>query len=120
MVHNLHHLQLACCVNAPPRRGPVTEATCMNPSRTPVYAGRIEGSIVLAMMVKPPEKMPAAPEPAIARPAMSALLDGAVAHMSEPSSKTKRQARYVHLRENCWNSLPLRGWQAELDKNVRY
>jgi len=53
----------------------------------------------LLTMTSAPEKTPAAPNPAMARPTMSIAELFATAQISDPSSKTKRKARYAHLRE---------------------
>jgi hypothetical protein len=41
------------------------------------------------MITKAPEKIPPTPMPATALPTISATLDGATAHISDPSSKTE-------------------------------
>ena len=48
-------------------------------------------------MTMAPEKMPPTPMPAIARPMMRAVLDGATAHMSEPNSKMPIAVKKVPL-----------------------
>jgi len=45
------------------------------------------------MITKAPEKMPPTPMPATALPTISALLDGAKAHTSDPNSKTPMARR---------------------------
>lgn len=50
-------------------------------------------------MTKAPEKRPAAPIPAIARPTISHTEDLAVAHIKLPNSKTVRKILYVHFNE---------------------
>ena len=49
------------------------------------------------MMTSAPEKMPATPMPAMARPTMSTVLEGATAQIKEPNSKTKTAKRNAHL-----------------------
>jgi hypothetical protein len=51
------------------------------------------------MIKMAPEKMPAAPIPATARPMMRAVEFGATPQMSEPISKMKSAMRYTHLME---------------------
>lgn len=45
------------------------------------------------MIVKVPEKMPAQPMPAIARPIINAADEGAAPQMADPISKIKMAAR---------------------------
>jgi hypothetical protein len=49
-------------------------------------------------MIKAPEKIPAHPNPAIARPTISAFESGAAPHIKEPSSNTPIAARKVHFK----------------------
>jgi hypothetical protein len=51
------------------------------------------------MMRIAPEKIPAAPIPATARPMMRAVEFGATPQIREPISKMKRAMRYTHLIE---------------------
>jgi hypothetical protein len=46
-----------------------------------------------------PEKILAAPRPAIALPTIRALEFGAIPHINDPTSKIPRPARYIHLIE---------------------
>ena len=46
-----------------------------------------------------PEKIPAEPKPAMARPTMRAVLLGATPQTREPSSKITMAARKTHLME---------------------
>jgi len=48
-------------------------------------------------MINAPEKMPAASSPAIARPTMSAVDEGAAPHISEPISKQVIASRKTSL-----------------------
>jgi hypothetical protein len=56
-----------------------------------------------------PEKMKAAPIPAIARPTMKAVEVGAAPQMTEPTSKTRIDHKKVHLTEYNWYTLPEMG-----------
>jgi hypothetical protein len=49
------------------------------------------------MMTIAPENIPATPIPAIARPTMRTVLDGATAQMREPISKNAIAARKLHF-----------------------
>ena len=63
-------------------------------------------------MMMAPEYKPAAPTPAMARPAMKAPELGAVAHTKLPSSKMATATRYTTLVEKMVNSLPNSSWKA--------
>jgi hypothetical protein len=67
-------------------------------------------------MIKPPGNVPAEPIPAIARPMIRTMDEGAVAQIKLPISKTMTKARKDHFREKCWKILPARGWNAQLVK----
>ena len=53
----------------------------------PLYMGRFSSGTLYAKMMRAPEKIPAEPTPAMARPTMSAVLVGATPQMRLPSSK---------------------------------
>jgi hypothetical protein len=72
--HTYHHLQEILSVNAPPIKGPTTDARANVAERTPVAAGRYFGRVQKLIMIKQPANVPAAPVPVIARPAMKVLL----------------------------------------------
>lgn len=55
--------------------------------------GRLGMGASAATIVSPPFMRPAAPIPAMARPIISILDEVAVAHCTEPSSKTTTKAR---------------------------
>jgi hypothetical protein len=52
---------------------------------------------VTEMMTMAPEKIPATPIPAIARPTIKTVLDGATAQMSDPISKMRTAIKKAHL-----------------------
>jgi len=81
-----HHLQVAFSVKAPPIKGPAIAATPKTADMTPRYAGLRSSGIILLTIRSPPEKIPEAPKPAIARPRIRAVELGAVVHTSEPIS----------------------------------
>lgn len=82
-----------------PNNGPTTEAMPYIPPMSPVKVGRLAKGTDVAMMRYAPEKMPAEPRPAMARPMISAVLFGATPHMRDPSSKIATAARNTHLME---------------------
>ena len=59
--------------------------------------GRFSSGIVYATMTNAPEKIPAAPTPAMARPMINASEVGAAPHTVEPTSKMKMAVRNTHL-----------------------
>jgi hypothetical protein len=65
-------------------------------------------------MTRAPEKSPAAPIPATARPTISITDDLAVAHIKLPNSKIPRKTMYVHFREKYWYTFEDSGWRAQL------
>ena len=61
---------------------------------------------MVAMMIIPPEKILAAPNPAMALPTMRTTDDGATAQTRDPTSKIKTPAINTHLVEYMVYSLP--------------
>jgi hypothetical protein len=59
----------------------------------PMYVGRCLRGTVTEMIKIAPEKIPAAPTPATARPMMSAVEFGATPQINEPISKMNRAIR---------------------------
>ena len=76
--------------------------------------GRMFNGVVCAIMIRQPEKRPAAPIPAMARPTMKTVEDGETAHIKLPISKRARKIRKVHLKERCTKTLPERGEKTHL------
>lgn len=64
---------------------------------TPMYVGRWRSGTVTEIIRMAPEKIPAAPTPAIARPMIKAVEFGAMPQIKLPSSKIARAMRYTHL-----------------------
>jgi hypothetical protein len=81
-----HHLQVAFSVNAPPMNGPAIAATPNTADIIPRCIGLRSSGIILLTIRSPPEKMPEAPKPAIARPRIKASEFGAVVQISDPVS----------------------------------
>ena len=77
----------------------------------PVNIGLFFGEAEKAMMVYAPEPIPAAPNPAIARPTMSALLLGETPQIREPSSKVKRLMRKLIFNGKYLYALPHADWK---------
>lgn len=82
-----------------PSNGPTTEAMPYMPPMSPVNVGRLARGTDVAMMRYAPEKTPAEPRPAIARPMMRATLFGATPQMRDPTSKIATAMRNTHLME---------------------
>jgi hypothetical protein len=79
MRSSYHQRQVTFCVNAPPIKGPTTEAIAKVAESELVIAGLSRGREQREIIMKQPEKVPAQPVPVTARPAMKALLFGASA-----------------------------------------
>jgi len=84
-------------VNAPPSKGPMTEAMPKTAPMTPVYIGRLWRGTALTSITIAPENIPQEPRPAIARPAMKAFELGAEPQITEPTSKIAMQLSQTTL-----------------------
>lgn len=93
------HLQVIPSVNPPPIKGPVTEAIPNTEPKIPWNAGRFRKGIIGIVMIMTPEKTPAPPRPAIARPTIKAMEFGATPQIRDPSSKTKTLTRNTLVTE---------------------
>lgn len=79
--------------------GPRTEDI---PNATPnmeTKRGRLLKGTSGIVIIMPPEKMPADPKPAIARPRMKAVELGAAPHSADPTSKITIESKKTHLVE---------------------
>ena len=84
-------------MNAPPIKGPITDEIPKIAPRRPWYMGRLCSGTMGIMMTITPEKTPADPEPAIARPRINAVDVGAAPHSAEPASKSAMEMRKTDL-----------------------
>lgn len=82
----------------------------------PVYRGLFFNGTVLATIKMAPEKIPADPTPATARPMMRAVEDGAIPHMKDPNSKMKSAERNTHFKLKKVNSFPKNSWNEQVVK----
>ena len=64
---------------------------------TPKTIGLFAKGTVLEMITRAPEKMPATPIPAIARPTIKTVLEGATPQISDPISKMVTAAKKDHF-----------------------
>jgi len=80
-----HHLQIACCVKAPPKTGPTQMLMPNTLTTNPKYNGRFSKGTAFVIIFNAPWKSPAAPQPAIARPTMKTDDLRAVAQIIEPT-----------------------------------
>ena len=64
-------------------------------------------------MIREPEKSPAEPKPAMARPTMKAVEFRARAQIREPTSKIRRLRRKTHLILEMLYRRPKKSWKAE-------
>lgn len=62
-----------------------------------MYVGRWRSGTVTEIIKIAPEKIPAAPTPAIARPMIKVVEFGATPQIKLPSSKIANAIRYTHL-----------------------
>ena len=63
----------------------------------PKTKGRLGRGTVIEMITKAPEKIPATPIPAMARPTIKAVLVGATPQIKEPTSKRVMATKKAHL-----------------------
>lgn len=77
--------------------GPATDAIPYIPPAKPIYVGRFARGEVWVMMSRAPENIPAEPDPAIARPTIKAVDEGATAHIKLPSSNTAMVDKKTNL-----------------------
>jgi hypothetical protein len=64
-----------------------------------MYVGLERRGTIFARMIKAPEKIPAQPRPAMARPTIRPTLEGVAAQSSEPISKIPIEVMKTHLIE---------------------
>jgi hypothetical protein len=81
----------------PPTVGPTKLETPNMLAIKPRYFGRRFSGTVCCTTARPPPNTAAAPVPAIARPRMKTMEDGAVALVTEPTSKINKAIMYIHL-----------------------
>jgi len=80
-------------VSTPPTTGPSTEEIPKAIPNIDVKVGILRRGTSGIMIIMPPEKIPAEPRPAIARPKMKLAEFGAAPHRAEPTSKTTTDVR---------------------------
>jgi hypothetical protein len=107
---NIHQRHVTLEENAPPRRGPTTDAMPYAEPMRPVTRGRCFGLAANAMIVYAPDPTPAPPSPAIARPTMSTVEVGATPQIKLPSSNKKSAKRKVILRGKYLYPFPHVDW----------
>ena len=81
----------------PPRRGPAMDARPKVAPMNPMYLGLFSSGKRSERMTFPPVLLPALPMPAMARPMMKAVDEGAAAQMMDPISKMKMSVMKTHL-----------------------
>jgi hypothetical protein len=81
---------------------------------TPVNMGRFSKGRMRAMMIKAPEVIPAQPMPATALPTIRTREDGAAAQTMEPTSKTHRAKRKIHVALYSMYSFPNMSWKQQV------
>lgn len=85
-----HHLHVAVSVNAPPIKGAVMDAIPVDPNISPLGAPLFSRGTEAARTRIEPEKIPAAPDPAMALPRIRAIEFGATVQTSEPILNSTR------------------------------
>jgi hypothetical protein len=80
-------------------RGPATDAIPHIPPISPIYVGRWRRGTLRPTIRMAPEKIPAAPKPATARPRIRPRELGVTPQTREPISKRVKASRNVHFRE---------------------
>jgi hypothetical protein len=93
-------------VNAPPIKGPHTDAIPYIAPRRAPYLALFSSGTDNPIMMKLPANIPADPIPAIALPTMRAVELGEAPQMVDPISKIMMATRYAHLRLKSVKNLP--------------
>ncbi|KFY42780.1 hypothetical protein V494_02248 [Pseudogymnoascus sp. VKM F-4513 (FW-928)] len=92
------HVRRGESVISPPSVGPRTDATPYILVTIPTNRGLWRICTVLATITRPPQKIPAAPNPATALPIMKAVELGAAAHTTEPTSNMAMAVMKVNFK----------------------
>ena len=94
-----HQRQDPFDVKAPPSNGPTTDDTPKIAPMHPIYIGRVRLGMLVTISCIEPEKTPAHPTPAIARPTTTVVELSAPPQMADPASKMAMHQRKTHLDE---------------------
>lgn len=98
-----HQRHVVLVAKTPPRSGPAIAAMPNVAARRPWYFGRFSNGRRSTKRTWPPVEMPAQPMPAMARPMMKAMLFGAAAQSTEPTSNMKTNMLNAHFdRKKVW------------------
>lgn len=89
---------MSVLVKAPPIKGPNTDEIPNTIPNMLWNIGRLARGIMGIIIIMAPEKMPALPKPATARPKMKTGEVGAAPHMAEPTSKISTETKNVLAR----------------------
>ena len=101
-------------MKAPPSKGPTTLAMPHTAPMIPVNAGLFGRGTDLAMIMSAPEKIPAPPIPAIARPIIRATELGLAPQIAEPISKINTAPTKVHFTGSKVYNLPKKSWKLQV------
>lgn len=93
-------------VKTPPRIGAIAAAIPNTLETNEIYSGFCFNGTSPPAMASVPEKVPAAPDPATARPRIRMAELGAAAQMMEPISKVAMAATYNHFKLQILYRLP--------------
>lgn len=81
-------------------RGPATDAIPYIPPNIARNIGLLWRGTVCAIVTRAPVKIPALPNPAMARPIIKTVEDGATPQIKDPTSNTNNADRKTHLTLN--------------------
>jgi hypothetical protein len=93
--HDRTNLHVRVLVKAPPIKGPNTDEMPNTIPNMLWNIGRLARGIIGIMIIMAPEKMPALPKPAMARPKIKTGEVGAAPHIAEPTSKIITEVKKV-------------------------
>lgn len=79
---------------------------CISQSISRMISRDVMGVILAMTYIFPPEKMPAPPQPVMARPMMKMTDEGAVVQSTEPRQNMKNEVRKTDLREKMVYDCP--------------
>lgn len=102
------YLQVTLLVKAPPTRGPKTEEMPKIMPNMLWNMGRLWSGTMGIMIIMAPEKIPADPKPAIARPAMKTGEFGAAPQTALPTSNMTTEVRKTLQSHELENDLKMR------------
>ena len=95
--HTVSHHRHEISVKTPPRNGPITEAIPNMLVKRPIYLARTLRGIEDATIARAPEKTPAEPSPATARPKMSMIDPVDRAAIKDPTTQEYQYSNHRNM-----------------------